>query len=627
MLTFIGLVLLVTFVSAWTIMHVNSVSHLTSDLMLSELSAVDAVGGMRTALHRHHLAALEYIGGERDSSTILAVEANESFVHNFYDAVAQNRGDSVNARLATLRTDYSRFNIVFEELLKLPGDDRDTLLGFYYARMAPIHTQLNDDLLALRGAMFRSSTAQLRSVQSQARFTAYSTAALAVCIVILAVLATWRATRSILGPIHQLGQSTQRITEGDYSQRIETKGAVAELATLIGHFNEMAHRLEEHDAIRVDLLLSEKRRSETIVRDLPEVIVATDERGRVINFNREAEAVMGIPISRAIGADLSEISDAHDVLRRMDEDIRHDRVDREDDTMNIVVRGEQRAYTYVAQSMHGHDRQRIGYLFRLKDVTHFRQVDELRRKMISTVSHELRTPLTSMGLSLELMLEDDAERLTDLQRELLGNLKEDVGRLQEFVNDLLDLSRIDTGRVRFDLAVVAPRSLADEAVRQVQPLATRHEIQIDTTGVGLDLPPVRADPGRIRQVFNNLFSNAIRYTPYRGTIVVTAEASPEDVRFSVRDQGPGVSAGDAEHVFDRFFQVRDDQRAGGSGLGLAIVKEIVESHGGTVGVRSAVGAGSTFEFTLPRADIVAAQEAPGEQVDRMEPDDVSGRSD
>jgi NtrC-family two-component system sensor histidine kinase KinB len=203
-------------------------------------------------------------------------------------------------------------------------------------------------------------------------------------------------------------------------------------------------------------------------------------------------------------------------------------------------------------------------------------------------------------MSLELMMEEDMRgRLDAVQLELLENMQEDVKRLQMFVNDLLDLSRIESGRMHLNVRPVAPRELAESAAHQVMALAVRQEIQIDTTGINHDLPEVVVDPDRVAQVFNNLFSNAIRYTPFRGTIVVSAVRAGGAVRFCVRDNGPGIPAGEEKQIFEKFYQVRDDQRAGGSGLGLAIVKEILDAHGGNVWVESAVGWGSSFYFTLP----------------------------
>ena len=162
---------------------------------------------------------------------------------------------------------------------------------------------------------------------------------------------------------------------------------------------------------------------------------------------------------------------------------------------------------------------------------------------------------------------------------------------------------------------MAPRELCDGAARQLAPLAARQEIQLDTTSVAATLPPVAVDPNRIRQVFTNLLTNAVRYTPLRGTIVMSAEREGEFVVFGVQDNGPGIPTDETERVFDRFYQIRDDQRAGGSGLGLAIVREVVEAHGGRVWVESAVGRGSTFYFTLPLA-ITTEQNGVTEHSDR-----------
>ncbi|MEP7220252.1 MAG: ATP-binding protein, partial [Bacteroidota bacterium] len=280
-------------------------------------------------------------------------------------------------------------------------------------------------------------------------------------------------------------------------------------------------------------------------------------------------------------------------------------------TVTSMAGGAELTYNYEAQSIRNETGEILGYVLHLKDVTRFRQLDEIKTKMVSTVSHELRTPLTSIGMGLELMLEEDMRAgMEPLQLELLQNIQEDVRRLQSFCNDLLDLSRLESGRMRLNLAPIAPRNLAENAVRNIIPLARRQEIQIDTTGIPLTLPDVLCDNDRIAQVFNNLFSNAIRYTPLRGTIAVTATLGNGGIEFRVRDNGPGIAPGDARHVFEKFYQVRDDQRAGGSGLGLAIVKEIIDAHGGTVWVESAAGQGSSFTFTLPVSPV--SLEGPGD---------------
>jgi NtrC-family two-component system sensor histidine kinase KinB len=327
----------------------------------------------------------------------------------------------------------------------------------------------------------------------------------------------------------------------------------------------------------------------------------------VIYFNRQAEQVLGLGARQVIGTLLAEHAAESRVLATMNADLARQQVDREPSLQSLLVAGAERSFSYAVQTVRSEEGEIVGYLFRMQDVTSFRKVDDLRRKMISTVSHELRTPLTSMGMSLELLLEDGmADNLDQVQRELLENLHEDVHRLGAFVNDLLDLSRIDTGQATFRLVPIAPRTIADDIARRFAPISLRQEIQIDSTGVARDLPPVSADVDRVGQVFSNLLTNAIRYTPFRGTISVGAAVDGDYIRFWVRDNGPGIPPDEVERIFDRFYQIRDDQRAGGSGLGLSIVKEIVEAHGGRVWVQSAAGFGSTFYFTLPLAKEGAA---------------------
>lgn len=599
---FAGLVLLVTLLSAWTVTNIGSVTTLSGGVLQRELALEHELSGMRRALHEHHDAAMLLLGGHSDSARLQSVVAHETFSGHLGRALRTHRDHTIRPDLLRLQREYRAFSVHYELLAARAEEPPEELVGYYLGRIRPSYAELNSRLLHVRRTMFESSLVSLAEIDSQARLTIYATVAFSILLIGLGIYISYRTARALLRPIHQLTRSVRRIADGDYSQKIETQASLAELADLVGHFNVMSEQLRQHDALKLDRLLVEKRRSEAIVRDLPDAIVATDEEGRVIYFNRQAEDVLQISAKRAIGSLLVELRDVHPLLERMHGKLTPDSDGTVHDTAVVSAEGSEEVYEYSAQAIHNDGGGTIGHLFQIKDITSYRQVDRLRQKMISTVSHELRTPLTSIGLSLELLREEGTEEnLNHLQRELLANLQDDVRRLQLFVDDLLDLSRIDDDGVRFDLRPVAPQALADAAVRQIAPLAARHEIQIDATRVDRALPRVTADPDRIAQVFANLFTNAIRYTPYRGRIQVAARVDADAVRFEVRDQGPGVAPRDAERIFDRFYQVRDDLRAGGSGLGLAIVKEIVLRHGGRVGVNSAVGAGSTFYFTLPVA--------------------------
>ena len=234
----------------------------------------------------------------------------------------------------------------------------------------------------------------------------------------------------------------------------------------------------------------------------------------------------------------------------------------------------------------------------LHDVTRFRLVDQLKSDMVSTVSHELKTPLTSIQMAVYLLLEEAVGTLNTKQIELLLAARQDSDRLLSMVNDLLDLARIEQGRVQLDLEPVAPADLVGEAVERLASKAKDHGVEL-TASVEFGMPPVRVDRERVAHIFDNLIGNAVAHTD-RGCIIrVEAKSEPGLVRFAIQDNGEGIAAEYLPRLFERFFRVPGSRAKRGAGLGLAITKEIVESHGGTIDVRSQPGQGSTFTFSLP----------------------------
>jgi NtrC-family two-component system sensor histidine kinase KinB len=265
------------------------------------------------------------------------------------------------------------------------------------------------------------------------------------------------------------------------------------------------------------------------------------------------------------------------------------------------VRGEERFYRPEAVPILDNDRQLTGIILVLHDVTQLRQQDEIKRGVISTVSHQLKTPLTSIRMAIHLLLEEKVGALTEKQAELLLAAKEDSDRLHNILNNLLDISRIESGRAQIEFQGVSPHLMVSEAVESFRGAAQDQGVSLNVDLPG-DLPEVRADMTRIHYVFDNLLSNALKYTPPGGKITLSAKADEERVQFSVSDTGRGIPSKYLPRIFEQFFRAPDQGKETGAGLGLAIVKEIVEAHGGTVDVESTEGKGTTFTFTLKRAD-------------------------
>jgi signal transduction histidine kinase len=215
-----------------------------------------------------------------------------------------------------------------------------------------------------------------------------------------------------------------------------------------------------------------------------------------------------------------------------------------------------------------------------------------REDVLRVVSHDLRTPLTVIRGNLELLESGDAP-----QEQVLGSLNRAAEHMDRLLLDLLDATRLDAGTLALNVQRMGVATLLEEVDESLRPVAELQGLTLQTPD-GDALPFIRADRGRILQVFWNLVGNAIKFSPKGGTISVTAEPFGNEVRFSVIDTGAGIPARDLPNVFERFWQgSRLDRR--GAGLGLSIAKGLVEAHGGKIWVSSVEGEGSTFSFTIP----------------------------
>jgi signal transduction histidine kinase len=227
------------------------------------------------------------------------------------------------------------------------------------------------------------------------------------------------------------------------------------------------------------------------------------------------------------------------------------------------------------------------------------ELSRLREEFVAAVSHELRTPLTSIIGYLDLIVDGDAENLTDEQRGYLAVATRNADRLHELVGDLLLVAEAESGGLSLDLRDVDLDTLADDCVESARPAAGAKEIQLTlATGAA---PHIEGDAVKLAQMMDNLVSNAIKFTPAGGRVTVRTALEDGQALFEVTDTGPGISRADQAQLFERFFRTSSaiEKAIRGTGLGLAITKAIVDAHDGTIEVRSTVGLHSTFRVLLP----------------------------
>jgi signal transduction histidine kinase len=235
----------------------------------------------------------------------------------------------------------------------------------------------------------------------------------------------------------------------------------------------------------------------------------------------------------------------------------------------------------------------------VRDITRFREADEIKSTFVSVISHELKTPVALIKGYADTLLRKDACWDPDTMQESLTVIVEEADRLNQLIDNLLDASRLQAGALPLEMDQVALGALAERVASRFRTQTQVHEIVVNFPP---DFPAAEGDSGRLEQVLNNMVSNAIKYSPKGGHIEISGRVLPSEVVVTISDQGVGIPFEEQPRVFERFFRGTRErhQRTPGAGLGLYLVKAIVQAHGGRTWVESNPEEGAAFSFAIPR---------------------------
>jgi signal transduction histidine kinase len=316
-------------------------------------------------------------------------------------------------------------------------------------------------------------------------------------------------------------------------------------------------------------------------------LVDRDEIVRL--WNPAAAKTFRVRADRAIGRHAGESIDDWETLSA------RVRSSRRAETLPLNVRGEERWIQASAARYPG------GTVYAFRDLTQEHAIEQLRSDFVSTVSHELRTPLAAI-YGAALTLQRDDVRLEESQRAgLLGVISGEADRLARIVNDILWASRLDSGQMGMAIESCDAEALAMQVVGALRTHVPESvQLAVDAEP---GLPPVAADPDKLRQVLTNLVDNAIKYSPDGGHVYVLVTRVGNRIRFRVQDEGLGIPAAEQSRIFEKFFRLDPHMTrgVGGTGLGLYICRELVQRMHGRIGVNSDGRSGSTFWLELPVA--------------------------
>ncbi|MBM4404678.1 MAG: HAMP domain-containing protein [Chloroflexi bacterium] len=409
----------------------------------------------------------------------------------------------------------------------------------------------------------------------------------AIALAVLVAAALW-ITGMLRRSLRQLADVTTRLSGGALSERV-SEPVVAEAEPLALAINEMADSLEK----QVRIGYAERDTLGTIINSMADALLLVDAGDIVRVANPAAVRLFAATSGGVVGARLMAVVRDHDIGRLANaagaEGRRQSR--------HLEFGSERRLLNVTATPIRFESE--LGVLVLAQDLTEIQRLEAMRKDFVANISHELRTPLASVKAAVE-TLEGGALQDQAAAKDFLSRINVEVDHLTEIVQQLLDLSRIETGRVQFDLAPRAAAELIREAVHRIQPQAERLGLQVNVD-LAEGLPAVVADSAAIHRVLMNLLDNAMKYTPKERSVSVTARVSGAFVEISVRDAGEGIASEDLPHVFERFYKADRSRASKGAGLGLALCKHIVQAHGGIIWAESDLGKGSVFRFTLPAA--------------------------
>jgi signal transduction histidine kinase len=233
----------------------------------------------------------------------------------------------------------------------------------------------------------------------------------------------------------------------------------------------------------------------------------------------------------------------------------------------------------------------------LKNITSFKELDVAKTNFIATISHELKTPLASSDFGLKLLQDNRVGDLTKEQKELVQQLKNDNQRMLKILSELLNMSQVEAGKIQLNIQSVSPYQIIENSLNATVGSSKEKAVHTEQK-IEPGLPNIVADPDKTGWVLNNFLTNAIRYSPDGGTVIVSAIKTNNQISFSVTDHGPGIEQVYIDRIFERYFQIPGRSDRKGSGIGLAICKEFIEAMGGKVWVKSQLGEGSAFGFDL-----------------------------
>ncbi|MEK4251974.1 two-component system histidine kinase PnpS [Paenibacillus sp. FSL W7-1287] len=413
-----------------------------------------------------------------------------------------------------------------------------------------------------------------------------------IILFVVAALISYRIALGLTRPLEKITQVAKRIKNMDYRARVDVQknDEIGELGHAI---NAMAESLQ----IQMTRIRQNENHLQSVLSNMINGIVMMDASGSILIMNERAEQILGISAAKLIGRHYREMKQQFELSQLIIEGFETKSHIHEEITFYYPE--ERLLELNIVPIYQGSSSDLGGVLLVLQDVSAIRRLERMRSEFVANVSHELKTPIAAVKGFAETLL-GGAVKDEETTKAFLGIIYDESERLNRLIGDILELSKIESRRAPLILSPVDIKQFMTNTIAILEVSADQKQIEVNLTSP--EELYMEGDEDRLRQIFVNLLSNAISYTPEGGKIFVNISLTEQEkVQITIKDTGIGIPEKDLPRIFERFYRV-DKARSrgsGGTGLGLSIVKHLVEMHKGTITVESAVGEGTTFTLELP----------------------------
>jgi len=410
-------------------------------------------------------------------------------------------------------------------------------------------------------------------------------------MLLLTLLLVWKFTNDIVNPLSQITRIADNLAKGNFKDRIMIKEYNNEIGTLARVFNNMATQLEG----KINQISEEKNRAEAILTSMVDGLIATDANMQIRLINPAAKKIFDLKDYKIKGNRVIEVFRHHEIEYKLEKAMKGNEILSQE---IVIQKEESKTLKCNFAPINNNQGVVIGGIVVFSDITELRKLEQMRKEFVANVSHELRTPLTSVIGYVDTILENEIQDQSTIER-FLNIIKKEADRLALLIKDLLDLSKLES-KNKYVLRPGTLSNVIDKSVSILREKIENKNIKIKVENSSEDMVYIISE--QIEQVFINLIDNAIKYTLEGGRVVIRVYPRYDKVVVEVSDNGIGISKGEQERIFERFYRV-DKTRArslGGTGIGLSIVKHVIQNHKNKIEIESQPGKGSTFRFYLDK---------------------------